>query len=51
MSVKDTKPTSVRLPEQLLKILKLEAKHQKRSVSKEIEYILEVYFNNQFSDT
>nr|DAW66237.1 MAG TPA: CopG-like protein [Inoviridae sp.] len=38
------KPTSIRLDEDLYKKIKLEADKEKRSVSKQIEYIIERYY-------
>lgn len=39
-----TTPTSIRLPQELYERVADEAKEQKRSISSQIEYILEQYF-------
>lgn len=38
------KPTSIRLNEKLYEKIKREAGEQKRSISKQIEYIIEAYY-------
>lgn len=38
------KPTSIRLPEELLKKVTEDAEANKRSITKQIEYIIEKYY-------
>lgn len=41
------KPTSIRLDEKLYEKIKQEAEKEKRSISKQIEYIIERYYGIQ----
>ena len=41
------KPTSIRLDEKLYELVKREAEKEKRSISKQIEYIIERYYGIQ----
>lgn len=41
------KPTSIRLDEKLYAMVQNDAKKEKRSISKQIEYILERYYGIQ----
>lgn len=41
------KPTSIRLDEKLYEMVKQEAEKEKRSISKQIEYIIERYYGIQ----
>lgn len=43
------KPTSIRLDEKLYELVKREAEKEKRSISKQIEYIIERYYGIQIS--
>lgn len=38
-------PTSIRLPDELYKKVKNDAEEKKRSITKQIEYIIEQYYN------
>lgn len=38
------KPTSIRLNEEIYEKVKKEAEQQKRSITKQIEYIIEAYY-------
>ena len=40
-------PTSIRLPDEMLKKIAIEADQQKRSVTKQIEWIIETYYEMQ----
>lgn len=41
------KPTSIRLDEKIYEMVKNDAEKEKRSISKQIEYILERYYGIQ----
>ena len=45
--IKLNKPTSIRLPENTYKKIKTDADKYKRSISKQIEYIIEKYYELQ----
>lgn len=44
MEKQKTTPTSIRLDNELLEKIKKDAKGQKRSITKQIEYIIERYY-------
>ena len=41
---KKTEPTSIRLPKEMIERIKTEAEKEKRSVTAQIEYIIEKYW-------
>ena len=41
---KKTEPTSIRLPKEMIERIKAEAEKEKRSVTAQIEYIIEKYW-------
>lgn len=45
MLIKNTVPTSIRLKKELMDKIKEDADKQKRSITKQIEYIIEKYYD------
>ena len=45
MPTKNIVPTSIRLKKELMDKIKEDANKQKRSITKQIEYIIEKYYN------
>ena len=45
MPAKNVVPTSIRLKKELMDKIKEDADRQKRSITKQIEYIIEKYYN------
>ena len=41
---KKTEPTSIRLPKEMIERIKAEAEKEKRSITAQIEYIIEKYW-------